>query len=257
MQSIFGGVFGGGRLAVLVSIGATALFGCSGTDGQSLFGAATPPSPGTQSPVPAGDQFLDAGTPSSNAPTSCSPAAMGGWQATWTAPEAFAQNVCSASQIAGFYSACLASPVDPAACTQFAQANAACSACLDTKDGDPALGPVVWHLGRTYYTVNVAGCIARERGDVTATGCGAVYGETVECQEQACNACFTTASPSFDQFATCEGEAASTVCKGLHDSIPPACGNLNTGAAATCFPGKGATAEDAYTLVAPKFCGAG
>jgi hypothetical protein len=192
----------------------------------------------------------------STAPTTCAPAASGS-QAAWTPPEPFGQSVCTQTQIAGFYTACLASPLDPTVCSQFEQANASCSNCLDSQDGDSALGPIVWHLSHTYYTVNVAGCIAREQGDVSASGCGATYGKTIECQEQSCDACFSTAAPTFSMFATCEQQAEESVCETLHDAIAPACGDLDTGPGATCFPPSGATAEDAYLLVAPKFCGPG
>jgi hypothetical protein len=246
-------------LAALISISATALFGCSGTAGQSLFNSSGP-SPKMTEPPPPNYAFgnPDAGAPAvSDAPTTCAPANVGAMQATWTPPEPFGQNVCTGTQIAGFYTACLTSPLDPAVCNQFEQANVDCSQCLDTQDGDSALGPVVWHLNHTYYTVNLAGCIARERGDVSASGCGATYGETVECQEQACNACFATAAPTFTMFTTCEGQAEDSVCNSLHESIAPACGDLDSGPAAACFPPSGATAQDAYMLVAPKFCGPG
>jgi hypothetical protein len=245
-------------LVVLFPLVTSVLFGCSGT-GASVFGTspsnadAGPPA----TPLPSSDTFSAGDADASSASGSCTPADMGGWQPTWTPPEAFAEGACSATQIAGYYTACLASPIDPATCTQYTLANEACFACLDSSDTDAKLGPVVWHLNREYYTVNVAGCLAHVLANDTPTGCGAIYGETVECQEQACNGCFMTANPSFTDFAACEDQAASNVCKGLHDSIGPACGNLDSGPPQACFPAKGATAQQAFMLLAPLYCGGG
>jgi hypothetical protein len=241
-------------VGALVTVTLASASACSGSGNPSIF---PPPSDAAPNVPPGPDASPFASVPPGDAaPASCSPANMSGFQATWAPPETFSTS-CTAAQVTGYYEACLAEPTVAATCMQFQGANPGCSQCIASQDTDSQLGPVVWHLESTYYTINLAGCIARAMGNTSATGCGAAYGATTQCDEKACDACFSTSAPSFTKFSACEAQADETVCSSLQAAIPGACGDLSSGPAAQCFPPQGATAEQAFLVVAPIFCGGG
>lgn len=238
---------------------ALVLCGCSGTSQGNIFPdlvpEAGPPS------VDNGDAASligsgDAGS-SSATPAECNPVSVSSFQPDWQTPETWKQGVCTATQISGFYSACLNPPISAAACQAFVQANGSCAPCLQSQDTDATSAAVVWHEQMKYWTVNVAGCIAEAMGDPSGTGCGAAYGAAIACRQDSCNACWeglgTTAT--FQQFSDCETLAGGTTCQTYASAVPTKCGDLGKTTASVCMPSSSATAQDAYMLVAPLFCG--
>ena len=234
------------------------LSACSGTSPGNVFGPT----------------YVDAGGPSVNngdggnlfngpeASTTtlgavCDPAATTSFQPAWQGPEQWKQNVCTAAQISGFYDSCLTPPISSAACKSFVQQNANCAPCLQSQETDATGAAVVWHEKMQYWTVNVAGCIARATGDATAAGCGASYAAAISCRQSSCNACWQAQgqSATFQQFSDCETMAGSTTCQTYAEAVPAKCGNLDTPPASVCMPNSGATAQEAYMQIAPLFCG--
>jgi hypothetical protein len=245
---------------LLAPFTAIALFACSGIGPGDNF----PSPPAKPNPPPsvdngdAGDLVngpgMDAG---SSAPAVCDPAATTSFQPAWQAPEAWKQNVCSATQITGFYAACLTPPISAQTCQTFVQANANCAPCLQSQETDTTSSAIVWHEQDRYWTVNVAGCIARATGDATSAGCGAVYGAAIACRQASCNACWEAqgTSATFQQFSDCESLAGSTTCQTYAQAVPTKCGTLDQGPASVCMPSSSATAQGAYMQIAPLFCG--
>lgn len=239
----------------LVSAAAIALCACSGVNPDDF----PKPVPEAAAPVDsedAGDLLngFDAGT---TTPAVCTPASVASFTPAWQAPEPWKQNVCSTTQITGFYDACLTPPISMTTCQAFVQANGNCAPCLQSQDTDAKAAAIVWHEQDRYWTVNVAGCIALATGDASAQGCGATYGAAIACRQSSCNACWAAqgTSATFEEFSDCESLAGSTTCQTYADAVPAKCGTLDNGPAALCMPSESATAQEAYMQIAPLFCG--
>lgn len=245
-------------LAALVPLVAVAaLCACSGVDGNTF---ANPPASDAGPLTNGGDADLSPPLESgadSGAPSICTPQSVTGFQASWTPPEQWKQNVCTTAQISGFYTACLTPPIDPQTCQSFIQQNANCTSCLQSQDTASTASAIVWHETNRYWTVNVAGCIADATGDMTATGCGASYAAAIACRQQSCNACWAGqgTTTTFQEFSQCESQAGQTTCQSFAQAVPAKCGDLAKSPAGVCMPAAGATAKDAYMQVAPLFCG--
>jgi hypothetical protein len=237
-----------------VSVAALVALGCSGTDPGNVFQGQPPPDPPDAGPPPGNFGGDDSGSPQAT-PQACSPADMSGFQSKWTAPQPWQQNVCTKTQIDGFYTACLTAPVVAATCQAYVAQNQACSACLQSQETDPAWGVVVWHEQMHFWTVNVAGCLAHALGDMQGTGCAGAYEGAIQCRQVACNACWDDTANTFTQFAACESQAAQSSCAPADQAVPSKCGNLSAPPGSECVPAQGATAHDAYVQVAPLFCG--
>lgn len=243
----------GGTLAV------AAVAACSGANPNvfptpDVVEAAPPPS---EINGDSGTFDFDGSLITEAAPAVCDPQSVSGWTPAWTPPEAWKQNVCTSSQIAGFYAACLTPPIVESTCQAFVGQNATCTACLQTEDTAPTSGAIVWHEHDAYWTVNVAGCIAQAMGDTAGTGCGESYSAAIACRQASCNACWAGqgTTTTFAEFSTCEDQAGGTTCESYTNAVPAACGDLTTTPASVCMPSSGATAQDAFMQVAPLFCG--
>ncbi|HEY8039770.1 MAG TPA: hypothetical protein VIF15_08260 [Polyangiaceae bacterium] len=246
-------------LAALGSVAtAFVLCACSGADGGNIFPTPAPDAaPPSVDNGDAGDLVNGPGTQEAAAPVICTPQSVASFQATWTPPEQWKQNVCSAAQVSGFYDACLSPPISVTNCQTFVQQNAACAPCLQSQETDAQASAVVWHEQKQYWTVNVAGCIARATGDATGAGCGAAYAAAIACRQQSCNACWAAqgTTTTFQQFSACEQQAGQSTCSTYAQAVPGKCGDLTTGPPSACMPPSGATAKIAYMQVAPLFCG--
>jgi hypothetical protein len=245
-----------GLLSIASSL---ALFACSGVS-ANVF-----PNPPEQDSAPplsetnseAGTFDFDGSLLHEAAPAICDPQAVGAFKPQWVPPEAWKQNVCLTSDISGYYAACLTPPIAQATCNAFIAAHSACSACLATTDTAPTAGAIVWHENDAYWTVNVAGCIARATGDPSGTGCGASYAAAIACRQQSCNACWAGqgTTTTFAEFSKCEEQSGQSTCATFADAVPAACGNLSQGKGSVCMPPSGSTAQEAFMVVAPLFCG--
>jgi hypothetical protein len=231
-----------------------AIAACGGNPDSSQFANG----PGDAGPAVQTDSGTTLGTGGDGSDGPCSPAALpASFTPTWKGPASSAAGACSDSQIQGFYDACLASGVTPATCSTFTSSNATCAACLQSDDTDSKYGPVIWHASRAYFTINVAGCVADEQNDLSASGCGAAYQAAIQCEETACTQCYDPSTGDFARYAKCESQA-TTECTKYQSAIETACGGALKDAgspASACVPHSGATGEDAYLLVAPVFCG--
>ena len=216
--------------AVLLPFVLVALGACSGSNDASIFPAAQPDAAAACTPVP-----LDAS-----------------YKPVWKKPTTAAAGKCNATQLQGFYQACLLGPLTGSACTSFVMANGDCSSCLQSDDTDPAYSAVIWHSDRAFYTFNTAGCIADQEGDDSATGCGAAYQAAVECEETACSACGVA---DYGLFPTCE-KNASAECSTYIQALNSVCGSGLRDAgdpAADCT--LVSSAQAAFLAIAPVFCG--
>jgi hypothetical protein len=244
-------------IALAAPVASTTLAGCGGTSDGGVFqnegidaGASGSPFDGslllatdTAPPV------VDAGP--------CPPAPVTSFKPAWKPPIASKSGACSSAQISDFYDACLGASSVAAGCTAYVQSNATCAACLQSDEGDPEYGPVVWHANRTYYTTNIAGCIADEQSDGGTSGCGAAYQAVVQCKETACTACLSASNPDFARYSACEEDAIGE-CSAFTTTLTSECGTAlkdPTNVVAACIPPATDSAEDAYLRLAPIFCG--
>ena len=191
------------------------------------------------------------------AATVCAPQSVAGYHPTWTPPEAWKQSVCTPAQITAFSAACLTPPIAKSSCEAFVAQNGPCSACLQTPDTAVAAGAVIWHEQSAYWSVNVAGCIARATGDPSGDGCGASYAAAIACRQRSCDACWAgqATTTTFAEFAACEEQAGESSCATFAQAVPAACGDLAQGPGSVCMPPSGSTAQGAYLRIAPLFCG--
>jgi len=246
-------------LAVLPVGAALALCACSGTGTPNIFSDPAPDAgrPGVDN-GDAGDLVHGPEAGSLTPPAVCDPQSTSSFAPSWQQPEAWKQGVCTSTQIQGFHTACLTPPIVKTTCDAFVQANSNCAACLQSQETDATSAAIVWHAQMRYWTVNVAGCIARATGDTSATGCGATYAAAIACRQSSCNVCWQAAqasTASFQQFSDCESQAGTTTCQTYAQAVPATCGTLSAGPAAVCMPPSSATAADAYAQIAPLFCG--
>ncbi|MGD0530518.1 MAG: hypothetical protein ABSE49_35620 [Polyangiaceae bacterium] len=202
-------------VAIVPLAAALSLSACSGAGPANIFTSVPEAGPPPVNDGDAGNLFpaMEAGTTSM--PADCNPSAVSAFQPVWQPPEPWKENVCTATQISGFYASCLTPPISEAACNAFVQENAKCAPCLQSQDTDPTAAAIVWHEEMQYWTVNVAGCIAEATGDATASGCGASYAAAISCRQQSCNACWVAQgqSATFQQFSDCESLAGATTCE--------------------------------------------
>lgn len=231
---------------------------CSGTN-PNVFPDPPDSGPWEQPTGPEAGDLFDGGSLFADAKSTaiCVPQAVSGFAPAWTPPEAWKQGVCTMAQIQSFYTACLTPPISGTTCDAFVKANTTCAPCLQLTDTAPQAAAIVWHEAKAYWTVNVAGCIARAMGDPSGSGCGASYSAAIACRQQSCNACWAAqgTSATFQQFATCEDQAGGTTCSSFSQQVPATCGNLSMGAGNVCMPASSATAQEAYMQIAPLFCG--
>jgi hypothetical protein len=247
-------------VCVLPPFAALVLSACGGTPTPNIFLGGVPEggTPPSDNNGDAGDLVNgpDTGT-TPVGPAVCNPQSVASFQPAWQPPEAWKQNLCTTTQISGFYAACLTPPIAPQTCNAFIQANANCASCLQSKETDAQASAVVWHEQMKYWTVNVAGCIAQATGDVSTTGCGATYAAAIACRQSSCNACWqaqgTTAT--FQEFSDCESLAGVSTCQTYAQAVPKTCGDIAKGPGSVCMPPSSATAQDAYMQIAPLFCG--
>lgn len=233
---------------------------CSSSDNSEFPGD---PSKADASPDSPGSFLPDTGGPDADAGAkSCSPKLPDPFSPSWKAPTKTAA-ACTAQQLSDYWTACLKDPAKTEAdgtCAKFKSdtATSACGACAEPDDKS---GPIQWQLGRKFYTVNVAGCIAlqQEGTDAGASGCGEAYNAAVQCTRDSCVTCITEAN-SFPLFSECQKSATMQgICKSYETTQSAACqGYKNAGSPALqCFPTSSAEAqqESFYTRVVGITCG--
>lgn len=198
-------------------------------------------------------------------PNSCTPSTPNPFTPVWKAP-AKAAAACSTQDLKDYYTACLFNAgvtEGDGTCAAYKAAHPTCAACTEPTDQG---GPIQWHAGRKFYTLNVAGCIALNQAgtDAGASGCGEAYNAVIDCARQSCITCITEAS-SFPLFSNCQTDVKQSTCKTYETARSTACGSGATAypGALDCFP-KGAEttelmgtgiSESFYTRVMAFTCG--
>jgi hypothetical protein len=235
--------------------GALAAVACSSSS-ESTF-AAEPPKPDvderpSMTIIPDGGGAADA---NEAGPSSCPPAIPPAFAPTWTAPVKTA--ACTTEELKGYYDACLADPgktEGDGTCAKFKTDHADCGACAEPAD---KTGPVQWQLGRKFYTLNVAGCIAVAQAAPEPDKCGAAYNAAVQCTRESCESCFDIGG-TFDQFRTCQKSVQGTgICLSYETAQGAACtGYKASGSPAlVCFNNGTEAQEVHFTRVVATVCG--
>jgi hypothetical protein len=240
----------------MVGLGGLAAVACSGS-GDSTFAEEPPktvvPPPPISDLVPvdagAGEAAVEAG------PTSCPPAIPTAFAPTWTAPTKKA--ACSAEDVKGYYAACLANAgkTEPdGTCKKFKADHPDCGGCAEPDDGT---GPIQWHAGRTFFTLNVAGCIAVAQDAPEPGKCGEAYNAAVECSRQSCESCFAIGG-TFTQFRDCQKNVQGTgLCKSYENAQAAACTGYRAAGspALACFNSGSEAQEVHFSRVISLLCG--
>lgn len=222
----------------------------------------TPPtSPDAQdgpiSPLVPNDSGPDGGE--GGPPGTCTAEIPATFTPAWIAPSA-KDNACDADELKGYWDACLADAGKTEAdgtCTAYKAAHKKCTDCAEPVDKS---GPIQWQLGRQFYTLNVAGCIAVTQAadaDGGDNGCGEAYNAAVQCTRESCLTCITAAK-SFPLFSDCQRQVGMKgICKSFEDAkITPCSGYKNMGSPAlTCFPVGSEAQEPYFTRVVKTICG--
>jgi hypothetical protein len=199
---------------------------------------------------------VDSNTTDTKGPVTCNPALSAGFTPAWKAPVTKAAQ-CSNAQLGEYYDACLPNVVDTK-CTQWVQANKACGDCIEPTD---LSGPVQLYNNRSFYLLNLAGCISTVQGKPAEADCGGQYGIASQCRVDSCDDCIIRGG-TFDQFATCQIDAAKdpTTCKKYEDNAAKACGSNAAlkdpdGGAPQCFRASGEKEREHFVRVFGIMCG--
>jgi hypothetical protein len=199
-----------------------------------------------------------AALPDVDAQAVCTPTLPPSYTPKWHPPVGSKTGQCTSQQITDFYTSCLNGNVASSGCTSFVSANATCAACLQSDETDAKYGPVVWHQNKAYFTLNIAGCIANEMGDTSATGCAAAYQSVVVCKEDSCSTCFAD-TQDFTKFAACESQAGTGDCAKYRGTEQGTCGDAGlhdaNDPASICTPPSNTPTQTVYETFAPIFCG--
>ena len=240
----------------LACFGGLATVACS-PDGESTFSEELPKpliEPGPISDlVPADAGASDGGGEAG--PASCPPAIPASYSPTWNAP--IKKAACTADELKGYYDACLAKAAQTegdGTCKKFKTDHADCGACAEPDDGS---GPIQWHVGRKFYTLNVAGCIAVAQDAPEAGKCGDAYNAAVECSRESCESCFAIGG-TFSQFRACQKSVQGTgICKSYEATQAATCaGYKNPGSPAlACFDSGTEAQEVHFSRVVGLLCG--
>jgi hypothetical protein len=190
-------------------------------------------------------------------PVTCNPALPTDFKPAWKPPTK--ASVCSNEKLAEYYEACLGNVGVPDAggiCSSWKEANAECGGCIEAADNS---GPIQWHRDRSYFTLNIAGCLSLERNEPEEGKCPATYHASVQCQRDSCSGCLLQSNAQFQDFQKCQADAKSAGgCKSYNDQIVPVCGttfNDPDGGAYACFRPSGENEKTHFVRVEGIFCG--
>jgi hypothetical protein len=189
-------------------------------------------------------------------PVTCNPALPTNFAPVWKPPAK--ATACSTKELGDYYDACLGNVGTADAgsiCTAWKEANKACGDCIEPADNS---GPIQWHRDRTYYTLNLAGCLSLERNEPEEGKCPATYNASIQCQRDSCSGCLLQSNAQFKDFQNCQANAKATGCKTYNDKIVPVCGttfNDIDGGAYDCFRPTGEQERPHFIRVEGIFCG--
>jgi hypothetical protein len=159
--------------------------------------------------------------------------------------------------VTAYFAACLADPGKTNAdgtCANFAREHAACVACTEPST---QAGPVRWAAKRSYYTLNLAGCISIQQAPEPGK-CAEAFNAAVQCQSEACTSCFPVGGTNeqFLQRRECQKLAQKAECQKYEAAQGVACnGYKDAGSSAlTCFNAGTEVNEVLFTRVIRVFC---
>jgi hypothetical protein len=206
--------------------------------GQCTEILSTPP------PATGGAACPQAGTCWPHAETALSPA--------WVPPVGAHLGKCTATQVSGFYTACLDALSTTTTCSAWTQdtANTACFGCLYTDSTATSYGAVIGYSQSVI--ANEAGCLALV--EPCNAPCAQAVSDMYACEDAACGSTFCT---DFASYNTCASQAdACTSCSGYSSSAQ--CLSSITG---TAHPAESicnltaTTFQPLYTSIATFMCG--
>lgn len=224
-------------------------------------GCTNPVAPLVEAGPDAGDAGRDAPIDRVNPPdagdsgATCAPGPVTGFTASWTPPLP-AQAACAPAQIDQFAADCL----DPntatnAKCQAFNTQYAKCSSCLVTGENAAAYGAAI-QRSNGVISLNVGGCLALVTGDASASGCGAKYEASRQCDAYACDPSCPIPDgddAAFKAYLACLQSASSGVCKSVTQAQ---CPDPDGGPAAACALSGGSFIAN-FKQLAPIFCASG
>ena len=190
------------------------------------------------------------------APVSCNPSLPASFTPKWIAPKKSA--ACLQNELAEYFDACLTNQGPDAGdpCKTWTDAHGECAACIEPEDNS---GPIQWHRDRFYYTLNVAGCLAISRNEMSEGQCPATYAASIQCQRDSCDDCFRVQGATFPDFTTCQRSAKDSACATYEGKIGQICGttyNDPDGGAYDCFRQQDdADQKEHFVRVEGIFCG--
>lgn len=131
-----------------------------------------------------------------------------------------------------------------------------CGACAEPDD---TLGPIQGQLGRTFYTLNVAGCIAVAQAALPEPEkCGETYNAAVQCIRESRSYGFE-AGGTLNPFTECQKSVGTQgICKSYETAQVAACQGYKAAGspALACFNSGSGEAIDAHvTRVVSLVCG--
>ena len=199
---------------------------------------------------------LDTGVPDTG-PT-CAPAPVNASSISWTPPRAPNASACSDKQISDYYTACYSSTATNTTCSAWTNLNAnkPCQTCMVSTEGmDTEFGPLI-STGHGVIYANIAGCIAIEQNDLSATGCGAKYWAANQCEDLSCadNCPIVSGDQTtFQAYVQCTTDAASSECKTYEDAQ---CDLSDAGAIlAACAINSNSKFQDYFLAIGAVMCG--
>jgi hypothetical protein len=206
-------------------------------------------------PPPPGDDSGQPGDDSST--TTCAPGSTAGFKPTWK-PPAPHQNICTQSQIDGFFTGCIKTGSTNQTCAPYGTngtaANQACAKCLITAQTASSYGALIDKSG--VVEVNIAGCLAIAEGKIDGSGCAGKLQAGSQCDDAACKVnCPVTDDASFKLYQQCTQTADqdANLCGSYATAAQCADVIVEGGTAgASCLQGQ--TFDDLYAAVAPVFC---
>jgi hypothetical protein len=184
----------------------------------------------------------------------CWPHDVSRFTSSWVPPLGAHLGQCTATQISGFYFACLAPGSTTAGCDawQTNAANTTCLGCLYTGSSAAAYGVLIgYSLGSLVFVeVNQAGCIA------LAEPCNLPCAQAMQAETECSNAACSSYCATLSSYDTCATESDSCGCSGYATSA--ACQTQITGtqhpAESTCDL-NGVSFQAIYNATATFMCG--
>jgi len=248
------------RIMTLVAAslcGGALVYGCSSSSNNATGGNDAGSQDGSTTDVVGHKEAApqsDSGGDDSSSSTCPTPADLSTWKPPSYVPAKTSPGACTATVISGYDAACYNQTTgSTAACKAFQTANAACTACLQSKSTDATWGLLISWGG--VVNLNLGGCLQLEAPSESA--CALSQEVAIACVHAACDTvCPVTSGnqASFTQWQACEMTANTDAC-GTYATQANCLATDDAATGTICDPGSGATFESLFLQLAPLFCG--